>query len=419
MPLALFTVLSSWPNASDKNYLSDDTSRFATFTDTSQQISHLFVGELPWFSEFSFQDPQVYDNALWYYFFAKDKRGEQLLLQKCQKVDQLLPLIYMYADSFAVPRNYFLGLNLLEWWWDPQALSSAGAKWLTQFMKGTAKMYGGYYKDPKTGKIVDKRSQVHWSLWAWSKHLRDLYRDFGDRSLAFAAYHMGTGNMNRLRGLYKTTMGSDLCSIDQLYKDVPSPEVIAFFAWLDDDSFGYYAKIRNACTIFWFYKNDKEQFLRIHDYFATLDYDLRGIVMEKVMFDSSSYFAHQDAILDAILANDLVALDHTWFACARGWLENFLHKDAASCLSTIQSLYGKNVLVACGLLDMSGTNNAPQDIRLASHATGRVFDIQAPTHISDRQKLEYILTLLRYRKDIVRCREKTSDSGLQYHIVVL
>lgn len=72
------------------------------------------------------------------------------------------------------------------------ATSSAGAKGLWQFMKGTGGEYGLEISDE-----VDERNHAEMSTRAAAKYLKSLRNRFGSWANAAAAYNMGGGNMNK------------------------------------------------------------------------------------------------------------------------------------------------------------------------------------------------------------------------------
>ena len=72
------------------------------------------------------------------------------------------------------------------------ALSRAGAVGLWQFMPTTGKNYG-----LEVNSLVDERRDPIASTRAACRFMKDLYRIFGDWTLAIAAYNCGPGNVNK------------------------------------------------------------------------------------------------------------------------------------------------------------------------------------------------------------------------------
>lgn len=68
--------------------------------------------------------------------------------------------------------------------WNPEAVSPAGARGLTQFMPATAREWGVNFSDPRSH--IDRGA-------AYLAHLRDRYQ--GDMRTALAAYNWGMGNV--------------------------------------------------------------------------------------------------------------------------------------------------------------------------------------------------------------------------------
>ena len=83
-------------------------------------------------------------------------------------------------------------LSVIESSLKPTALSVSGASGLWQFMKGTAKLYGLSITD-----AVDERRDPIRSTQAASRYLSDLHDQFGDWTLALAAYNCGPGNVRK------------------------------------------------------------------------------------------------------------------------------------------------------------------------------------------------------------------------------
>ncbi|MGG7603437.1 transglycosylase SLT domain-containing protein [Massilia sp. BKSP1R2A-1] len=84
-------------------------------------------------------------------------------------------------------------LPVIESAFNPQALSTANAAGLWQFVPGTGKDY-----DLKQNMFKDERRGVLASTDAALSYLQRLYTMFGDWQLALAAYNWGEGNIQRI-----------------------------------------------------------------------------------------------------------------------------------------------------------------------------------------------------------------------------
>lgn len=82
-------------------------------------------------------------------------------------------------------------LSVVESALNPKAVSRVGATGLWQFMPTTGSEYG-----LRTNSAVEDRSNPVKSTDAAARHLRDLYKQFNDWSLALAAYNSGAGRVN-------------------------------------------------------------------------------------------------------------------------------------------------------------------------------------------------------------------------------
>ena len=83
-------------------------------------------------------------------------------------------------------------LAIIESNLSPLATSKMGAVGLWQFMPATGKNLG-----LEINSLVDERSDIILSTRAACRFLKDMYRIFGDWTLALAAYNCGPGNVNR------------------------------------------------------------------------------------------------------------------------------------------------------------------------------------------------------------------------------
>lgn len=115
------------------------------------------------------------------------------------------PLIEQALDVYGVP-NELKYLPVVESALNPIAMSRVGATGLWQFMYSTGKLYG-----LKQNSLVDDRRDPVKSTWAAAKHLKDLYNNFGDWSLAIAAYNCGSGNVRK--AIYRSGGKTDFWDI--------------------------------------------------------------------------------------------------------------------------------------------------------------------------------------------------------------
>lgn len=368
-------------------------------------------------------DIPVLDKSLLYYFFAKDPQGEQNINEQCFAITHdYWSMIQESASRYEIDPLLVAGIILLESWWDPQAHSVAGAKWLMQMLRATAQQYGGYYS--KNGRLIDKRTDPSWSIDTGCRHLSYLYRKFDSWSLAVAAYHMGEGNMERkLQKLYYNETGVELTSMEMLYDRLPPTSVIDFLSRRKDDSFGYYAKVCNARTIISMYQEDCQLFDMYVAMYEDIDYDLRGIVAENVVFSHEPIACDAD-IQDAIMAKSMCLIDHGLFTCKTGETENAFHPSVQSVVSIIDSLAEFSFSLSYWTISDEYYRQLDSltkvDKRHHTHRTGYVFDI-ASAQLSSQEKntMMYILTMLRYKWILLWCREFKDTENEQYHVVVL
>lgn len=121
-----------------------------------------------------------------YRYTESYKKGSGEILGRAE---MYFPIFDQYLSEAGIPEQLKY-LSIVESALDPNAVSSAGAAGLWQFMRETGRHYG-----LEVSRTVDERRDPHRSTQSAVKYLKDLYGMFGDWSLALAAYNSGPGRV--------------------------------------------------------------------------------------------------------------------------------------------------------------------------------------------------------------------------------
>lgn len=163
-------------------------------------------------------DPRV---QMWVeHFQGPGKARFQIWLSR---LTRFAPLFWPVLEQQGLPRDTIF-LSMIESGFSTRATSWASAAGPWQFMPATGRRYG-----LEVGFWVDDRRDFERSTYAAAKYLKRLYDEFGDWTLAWAAYNTGEGRIRRSVRRTGTTDFWKLSRTSMLYRETKHyvPKLIA------------------------------------------------------------------------------------------------------------------------------------------------------------------------------------------------
>lgn len=386
--------------------------------------------------------PTAYDNIL----YAQDIRDHQIMWQNttihhtCDRIRWVEENIKNYAAKYGIPYSKLLWLVMLE----SAGKATAGSKkWCygwTQLSTLMGKTYGAIVEKKVKGKkgkiktkIEDHRDEINYALDAtcqYLTHLHTLYWD-DNRSLSFAAYHMGETHMRNILKKARN-INPDIKNLQDLV-EINDKELAVELMWLLDESYKYYPKLLAAGRIYDTFKKDRNTFKENIKQYIDMPITRKPSLAEEYPWFWDKQFkdvadmkkAMQDGELFGIKSNDFVE-NSLWFNKIWEYTKDeneleFMHMTSKAVwwLAVLLMSHCDKKIIINSLTRSTSYNDKIYAAKWqkvknkrTAHATGMTLDLDIPAKRNDLLYLKYILYTLELQGKISFLEE----SGTHFHI---
>lgn len=178
--------------------------------------------------------PMVHNDRVerWIKYFQSAK-GKSIFLKWYSRYDKYEKIIRTILKEEGVSED-LIYLGMIESGFHPTVLSRARAAGMWQFMSFTGQRYGLH-----SDWWYDDRFDVERATRAAAKHLKDLFKTYGDWYLAMAAYNRGEGGTNRAIRINKTRNYWELWQMPRETKNYVPKFMAAALICKDPKKYGF------------------------------------------------------------------------------------------------------------------------------------------------------------------------------------
>jgi len=161
------------------------------------------------------------------------KQGKPSIQKWLNREDKFKKIILPILEQEEVPPELFY-LAMIESGLNSNAYSYAHASGVWQFIKSTGKIYGldvNWY--------TDERLDFEKSTRAAARYLKDLYAEFNDWYLAFAAYNSGSGRVRKAIKRHGSRDYWDLYTLPKETRNYVPNIMAAIFVAMNPEKYGF------------------------------------------------------------------------------------------------------------------------------------------------------------------------------------